>query len=103
MQYIGCVQAQQMPNIVLNAERFLHMMSKLAIGWLLLEASSIAIENLAKDDLSAQDRAFYLGKKMSGIFYAMNIVTEVVGSARMLRAADASPLAMTDEAFGPAL
>ncbi|HJK95041.1 MAG TPA: acyl-CoA dehydrogenase [Polyangiaceae bacterium LLY-WYZ-15_(1-7)] len=100
MQFLGWFQGGKMPNIVLTAERFLHMMSKLAIGWLLLEGASIAIEKL-KGDLSEPEKAFYEGKKFSGIYYAMNIVPEVIGDAKTLKACDESPLAISDAAFGP--
>lgn len=100
MQFLGWFQKGEMSNIVLVAERFLHMMSKLAIGWLLLEGSAIAIEKLKSTDSDAE-KAFYEGKKYSGIYYAMNIVPEVIGDARTLRACDPSPVEISDLAFGP--
>ncbi|MEM9070408.1 MAG: acyl-CoA dehydrogenase [Myxococcota bacterium] len=100
MQFLGWFQGGKMPNIVLVAERFLHMMSKLAIGWLLLQGASIAIEKLKETD-SAAEKAFYEGKKFAAIYYAMNIVPEVVGDARILRVCDDSPVQISDEAFGP--
>ena len=60
----------------------------------------IAIEKL-KGDLSEPEKAFYEGKKFSGIYYAMNIVPEVIGDAKTLKACDESPLAISDAAFGP--
>jgi len=101
MQFLGWFQAQKMPNITLMAERFLHMMSKLAIGWLLLDGAAIAIEKLNAGGLSERDRAYYEGKKFSGIYYAMNIVPEVIGDAKTLRACDESPVSIADAAFGP--
>ncbi|MCA9613904.1 MAG: acyl-CoA dehydrogenase C-terminal domain-containing protein, partial [Myxococcales bacterium] len=102
MQFLGWFQAQKMENITLMAERFLHMMSKLAIGWLLLDGAALAIEKLEQDGLSEKDKAYYTGKKFSGIYYAMNIVPEVIGDAKTLRACDESPVRMDDAAFGPA-
>lgn len=102
MQFLGWFQSGQMPNIVLMAERFLHMMSKLTIGWLLLDGAAIALQKLAEDGLSARDRAFYEGKKYSALYYAKNIVPEVVGAAKTLRACDVSAVQISDDAFGPA-
>ena len=101
MQFVGWFPSK-MANITLMAERFLHMMSKLAIGWLLLDGAAIAIEKLKDGSLSERERAYYEGKKFSGIYYAMNIVPEVIGEAKTLRACDESPVTMTDTAFGPA-
>ncbi len=100
MQFLGWFQAGKMQNIVLVAERFLHMMSKLAIGWLLLESATIAMDKLANTQSDAE-RAFYEGKKYAAIYYAMNIVPEVVGDARTLRVCDPSAVEIPDEAFGP--
>ncbi len=101
MQFLGWFQAQKMENITLMAERFLHMMSKLVIGWLLLDGTAIALEKLKQDGLSERERAYYEGKKFSGIYYATNIVPEVIGDAKTLRACDESPVRMADAAFGP--
>ena len=99
MQFLTWFQGGKMPNIVLAAERFLHMMSKLAIGWLLLEGAALAIEK-EKEATSESEKVFYEGKKYSGIYYAMNIVPEVVGDARILRACDQSALQISDAALG---
>jgi len=102
MQFLGWFQGGQMANIPLMAERFLGMMSNLAIGWLLLEGTVIARAKLAEDgDLGESDKAFYEGKKWSGIFFAVNHLPEVVAEARVLKACDDSPVKMSDLAFGP--
>jgi len=100
MQFLQWFQAGKMENIPLMAERFLHMMSKLTIGWLLLESASLACTKLEDDSLSDAEKAFYEGKKFSGLFYANNIVPEVIGAAKMLRAGDRSPVEISDAAFG---
>ncbi|MEO0322872.1 MAG: acyl-CoA dehydrogenase [Myxococcota bacterium] len=102
MQFLGWFQGGQMANIPLTAERFLQMMSKLVIGWLLLEGSVLADEKLKEGMESGAERAFYEGKKASGLFFALNVLPEVVAAARVLKTADASPLELSDAAFGPA-
>lgn len=102
MQFLGWFQGGKMGNIPLMAERFLHMMSKLAIGWLLLEGAVIAMEKLDAGIESDAEKAFYEGKKFAAIYYANNIVPECIGAAKILRACDQSPVQMSDLAFGPA-
>ncbi|MEM1413295.1 MAG: acyl-CoA dehydrogenase [Myxococcota bacterium] len=102
MQFLGWFQGGQMANIPLAAERFLGMMSKLSIGWLLLEASVLADEKLQGGIESEAEKAFYEGKKASGIFFALNVLPEVVAAARVLKTADQSPVEISDAAFGPA-
>lgn len=101
MQFLGWFQGGQMQNIPLMAERFLGMMSRLAIGWLLLESTVIARKKLEDSSLGESDKAFYEGKKWSGIFFAVNELPEVVAEARVLKACDDSPVQMSDLAFGP--
>ncbi len=100
MKFLGWFQGNKMANIVLVAERFLHMMSKLAIGWLLLEGAAIAIKRLEEVE-SDSDKAFYSGKKFAALYYAMNILPEVIGDSKILAAADESPVEIDDLAFGP--
>ena len=101
MQFLGWFQAAEMAKIPLMAERFLGMMARLTIGWLLLEGTVIARKKLAEGSLGASDAAFYEGKKLSGIFFAINELPPVVAEARVLRSCDDSPMQMSDLAFGP--
>ncbi|WP_324289191.1 acyl-CoA dehydrogenase [Myxococcus sp. MISCRS1] len=87
------------PLIPLSANRFLNMMSEVAVGWLLLDAALIAEK--AKAELSADhpDRAFYDGKKYSALFYARNVLPNVEQAARLIALEDTSPMEITDAAF----
>jgi hypothetical protein len=88
------------PLIPLSANRFLQMMSEVAVGWLLLDAALIA--DKAQGSLSADhpDRAFYEGKKFSALYYARNVLPGVEQAARMISSEDTSPMDITDAAFG---
>ncbi|MDH5493120.1 MAG: acyl-CoA dehydrogenase [Myxococcales bacterium] len=101
MHFLGWFQAGRMDLIPLAAERFLEMMSELAIGWLLLEQAVIGIDKLADEGTIASDRPFYEGKKFAAIHFAMNVLPYVVTKARAIASADEGPLQITDEAFGP--
>ena len=101
MQFLGWFQQGEMMRIPLMAERFLMMMARLAIGWLLLEGTVIAQKQLASGELGSTEKAFYEGKKWSGIYFAINQLPDVVAEARVLRACDTSPVEISDLAFGP--
>jgi hypothetical protein len=90
-------EPSKMPLIPLAANRFLQMMSEVAVGWLLLEAALIADKALA--GASGPDRDFYEGKKWSALWYARNVLPNVEQSAKMMALEDASPLEISDAAF----
>ncbi len=87
------------PLIPLSANRFLNMMSEVAVGWLLLEAA--VTSEKAKGALSADhpDRAFYEGKKYSALFYARNVLPCVEQAAKLIATEDTSPMDIPDAAF----
>ncbi|HZI11097.1 MAG TPA: acyl-CoA dehydrogenase [Myxococcus sp.] len=87
------------PLIPLSANRFLNMMSEVAVGWLLLEAALIGEK--ARGALSADhpDKAFYEGKKYSALYYARNVLPGVEQAAKLIAAEDTSPIDIPDAAF----
>lgn len=85
--------------IPLAANRFLQMMSELAVGWLLLDAAVIADKAAAGLSASSPDRAFYEGKRQSALWFARNVLPQVEMAARILANEDSSPMDITDEAF----
>ena len=97
MMWNGQGKLEQVP---LAANRFLQMMAETTVGWLLLEQAVIAVEQLEK--ASAADKAFYEGKRYAGIYYAQQILPNVVNFAGVISSEDESALAIPDEAFGAA-
>jgi len=89
----------KMQLIPLSANRFLQMMSELAVGWLLLDAAVLAEKSMAGLSESSPDRAFYEGKKWSALWYARNVLPTVEQSARLMALEDASPMDIPDAAF----
>ncbi|MEM7605699.1 MAG: acyl-CoA dehydrogenase [Myxococcota bacterium] len=100
MQFLGWFQGGKTERIPLMAERFLDMMARLTIGWLLLEQTVLARTKLESAD-GENEKAFYEGKKAVGIHYARNIVPSIVANARILRTCDESAVHLSDRAFGP--
>jgi len=100
MQFLGWFQSGQMQHIPLCSERFLSMMSELAVGWLLLEQAVIAREKLKDVSETHPDVHFYNGKISAARYFAINALPFVVANARAIAAADESAIQLTDEAFG---
>ncbi len=99
MAVLGWSQdAAKMTLIPLSANRFLNMMSELAVGWLLLDAAVIA-ERLG-DKATGDDKAFYEGKKWSALWYARNVLPNVEHAARMMATEDTSSVDISNLAFG---
>jgi len=99
MKMLGWFQAGQMAMVPLFANRFLAMMSEVAVGWLLLEGGVIAHEKLATVDPKHPDAAFYAGKVSAARYYAQTELPNVEHSARLMLEEDRSPLDITDAAF----
>jgi hypothetical protein len=98
-QFLGWFKGGEMAKVPLNANRFLEMMSELAVGWLLLEAAVIASEAQTKQKEGSKDWFFYEGKKQTGLFFAHNVLPEVVAKSKMLGSGDKSALDIPAEAF----
>jgi alkylation response protein AidB-like acyl-CoA dehydrogenase len=98
-QFLGWFKGGEMAKVPLNANRFLDMMSELAVGWLLLEGAAIAHDAQAKAKEGSKDWFFYEGKKQAAIFFAHNVLPEVVAKSKMLGSGDKSALEIPLESF----
>jgi alkylation response protein AidB-like acyl-CoA dehydrogenase len=102
MRMLGWFQSGRLPMVPLSANRFLEMMSELAVGWLLLEGARIAIDTTAKlpeGEDGAKERSFYAGKVHAARFYARQVLAEVPAKAELLGSEDTSPLDIPNDAF----
>jgi hypothetical protein len=99
MKLLGWFQSGQMSMVPLYANRFLAMMSELAVGWLLLEGAVIADEKRKKLDPKDKDVAFYTGKVEAAQYYARTELPSVELSAKLMAEEDRSPLDIPDAAF----
>jgi alkylation response protein AidB-like acyl-CoA dehydrogenase len=98
-QFLGWFKGGEMEKVPLNANRFLEMMSELAVGWLLLDGAVIA--HTAQEPFAADhpERAFYEGKKQTALFFAHNILPGVIAKAKILQSNDTSALDIPETAF----
>ena len=100
MGMLAWSQSDKTHLIALGANRFLRLMSQLAVGFVLLDAAVIASEAQQKIPASHPDHAFYEGKKASALWFARNVLPEVDLQARVIAAEDDTPTQLADEAFG---
>jgi alkylation response protein AidB-like acyl-CoA dehydrogenase len=99
MGLLGWSQGENPQLVPLTANRFLAMMSKTAVAWLLLDAAVLAEEKLAALPANHPDRAFYEGKRYSAQFYARTFLPEVEAAAKVAALEDQSPVQIADAAF----
>ncbi len=100
MGLFGWSQSGQLGLIGLNANRFLEMMARLAVGWLLLDGAVLADAAQGKLGEGDADRAFYEGKKQAALWFARNELPKVEAEAKLLLEQDASALDIPDAGFG---
>jgi alkylation response protein AidB-like acyl-CoA dehydrogenase len=101
-QLLGWFKGGQMARVPLNANRFLEMMSEVAVGWLLLEGAVIALDKQKDAAPSHPDYAFYEGKKHAANYYAHNVLPDVIAKSKMMQSGDTSALDIPIEAFASA-
>jgi hypothetical protein len=99
MQFLGMLQGGQVSRVPLASERFLEMMSELAVGWLLLEQASIACERLKEVSGEHPDKFFYEGKKYAAVYFARNVLPGVIQKAKTIQVGDTSAIDIPDAAF----
>ncbi len=99
MGLLSWSQSGQLGLIGLNANRFLTMMARLAVGWLLLDAAVIAEAAQGSLAEGASDKAFYEGKKQAALWFARNELPKVEAEAKLMMQEDASALDIPDAGF----
>ena len=99
MNLLGWSQTGKTHLIPMVANRFLEMMSELAVGWLLLDAAVIAAKAQAKLSPTDPDRTFYEGKRASAKWFARNVLPMVAHHAQVLALEDTSAMDIPDAAF----
>jgi hypothetical protein len=102
MRMLGWSHTGKIGMVPLGANRFLEMMSEVAVGWLLLDGARIAldaIEKLPAGPEGDKDRAFYQGKRYAATYFARSVLPGVRHDAEIMGREDGSPLEITNEAF----
>ncbi|MDP3237296.1 MAG: acyl-CoA dehydrogenase [Myxococcales bacterium] len=99
MGFMGWSQSDKVTLVPLSANRFLEMMAKATVGFVLLDAGVKAEEALARLGPTDPDRAFYEGKRYSALYYGRNVLPQVKQLAELVTFEDTSPMDITDAAF----
>jgi hypothetical protein len=102
MRLLTWFQTGRMAMVPLASNRFLEMMSVVAVGWLLLEGALVATEKLAalaNDESTAKERLFYEGKKHAAAYYARHMLPDVRHWAEVLGREDRSAIDVPVEAL----
>jgi hypothetical protein len=85
--------------VPLYANRFLVMMSEVAVAWLLLDGAVIAHAASNAVEASHPDAAFYTGKVQAALYYARTDLPNVEPAAARLDEGDRSPLDVPEAGF----
>jgi alkylation response protein AidB-like acyl-CoA dehydrogenase len=97
--FMGWSQSDKATLVPLSANRFLEMMAKTTVGFVLLDAGVKADEALSALGPGHADRAFYEGKRYSALFYGRNVLPQVKQLAELVTFEDSSPMDISDAAF----
>jgi hypothetical protein len=99
MKLLTWFQSGQLEMVPLVANRFLEMMSELAVAWMLLEGAVIADEKCKGVAAGHPDAAFYTGKIAAAQYYARTVLPGVEEKARQLDVEDRTALDIPDAGF----
>ncbi len=99
MKLLMWFQTGSLALVPLFANRYLEMMSEVAVAWMLLEGAAIADEKLAKTEAKHPDHAFYEGKIFAANFFARTVLPGVEEKARQMGEEDRTALDIPDAAF----
>ncbi len=83
----------------LFATRILHAAARVYCGKLMLDQGVLAARKLAEIGDDHFDANFYKGKIASSKFYVMNVVPEVFGYEKAMKAADTSSIDLSEDSF----
>ena len=82
-----------------NTTRLLLTAGDVTVGWLLLRQAEIALEALARKNVSDADRDFYTGKVAAARFFARNVLPLIGGERAIATQTDNSLMDVPESAF----
>ncbi len=85
-------------KVGLNTTRLLMALGDLVIGWLLCRQAEIALHRLG-EELSAADRAFYLGKVAAAQFFCTTQLPKLAAERAITEATTSELMELPEEAF----
>jgi alkylation response protein AidB-like acyl-CoA dehydrogenase len=100
MRFMGWFQSGKTELIGLYANRYLEMLARTTVSWVLLEGASIAARAAAGLPDGHPDQAFYAGKRHAALHYAHLELPGVVDGARFMADEMRHSLDIPDAGFG---
>ncbi|HWM88279.1 MAG TPA: acyl-CoA dehydrogenase [Kofleriaceae bacterium] len=100
MRLFGWFQAGKTELIGLYANRFLEMMARTTVSWVLLDGAAVALRAASSLPAHHPDRAFYQGKLHAAMHYAQLELPVVVDGARFMGQEMRHSLEIPDLGFG---
>jgi alkylation response protein AidB-like acyl-CoA dehydrogenase len=82
-----------------NTTRLLLATGDLLVGYLLLRQAVVALQALAGEDVSADDRAFYEGKPAVAHFFAASVLPELAARRLVVESTDNALMDVPESAF----
>jgi len=99
VKLLSWFQSGQLAMVPLYANRFLVMMSEVAVAWLLLDGAVIAYGASNAVEAGHPDAAFYAGKVQAALYYARTDLPNVEQAAARIEEGDRSPLDVPEAGF----
>jgi hypothetical protein len=99
VKLLSWFQSGQVAMVPLYANRFLVMMSEIAVSWLLLDGAVIADAASKTVEAGHPDAAFYAGKVQAALYYARTDLPNVEQAAARIEEGDRSPLDVPEAGF----
>jgi hypothetical protein len=100
MRFFNWFRRGNMELVPLNANRFLEMLARTTVAWMLLEAAVVAHEKAEGLEKGTPEHDFYLGKRYAAQHYCLTELPLVAHSAAVLEAESRGPLDIPDGGFG---
>jgi hypothetical protein len=82
-----------------NTTRLLLAAGDLLVGYLLLRQAVVALQALTREDVSADDRAFYEGKPAVAHFFAASVLPELAARRLVVESIDNALMDVPETAF----
>jgi hypothetical protein len=100
MRFYNWFRRGNMELVPLNANRFLEMLARTTVAWMLLEAAVVAHQKADGLEKGTPEHDFYLGKRYAAQYYCLTELPLVAQSAQVLEAESRGPLEIPDGGFG---
>ncbi len=96
---MGAAQRGELPQMLANATLYLELFGHVIIAWMWLRQAITATRALARQDVTAADRAFYEGKQHTCRYFMRYELPRIQWRASLLSSLDDTTLTMRDDWF----